>query len=165
MWRQDGDPSHPPPPQEADSPPPPQNRRFWSKLPSPAGRLVPTPPREKMWQVTWQLRILGQKRHFPANSLTKGFSKKPFYQNRCGKFYLPYCSVKVCPPLSCELWRFSSICCKVLSSFIILVFMCVVIYLFCNTDKLSIALLSSYFSSLTVYMIKLYRYVFGQENQ
>jgi len=43
--------------------------------------------------------------------------------------------------------------------------MCVVIYLCCNTNKLSIAVLSSYFSSFTVSLSQLYRYVVGYENK
>jgi hypothetical protein len=71
-WR----PKPSPPPQVADSPP--KTGGFGSKAPSPTWRLVPKSLRDQMWQITWQVRIYGQSRNFPANSSTSGFSEKPF---------------------------------------------------------------------------------------
>jgi hypothetical protein len=55
--------------------------------------------------VTSHVTICGfrQSHNFSVNSLMSGFCKKPFSKIDVGTSYLPYCSVKICPSLSCEL--------------------------------------------------------------
>ncbi len=82
----------PPPPRGGFSP---KTGRIWSQPPSP----------------TWHSRShdmcgIGVKvAIFLQIPQLMGLARNLFSKMYAGNFYLPYCSVKICPPLSCELWE------------------------------------------------------------
>jgi hypothetical protein len=101
-WRQEGDPSHPPlPPQEADSPP-----KQADLVKSAFSHVTVGPKTTKGPDVASHVTKCGfgvKVAISPQIPQRVVLARNLFSKIDAGNFYLLSCSVKICPPLSCEL--------------------------------------------------------------
>ncbi len=96
----------PPPPPPTRSRSTPKTGGFGQSSHYPMWRLVPKVAKGPDVEVTWQVQIWGSKSPFPRQFLNEWFlARNVFCKKDAGNFYLPYSSVKICLPLSCELWE------------------------------------------------------------
>ncbi len=96
----------PPPPKKRIHPP--KTGRFGQSSHFPTWQLVPKVPEGPDVEVTRQVRIWVKVAISPPIPQWLVLARNLFSKIGAGNFYLPYCSVKICPPLSCELWEWYS---------------------------------------------------------
>ncbi len=93
------------------SPPPPWNRftpktgGFGQSSHFPTWGLVPKVAKGPDVEVMWQVWIWGKLAISLPIPQRVVLARNLFIKIDARNFYLPYCSVKICPPLSCELWE------------------------------------------------------------
>jgi hypothetical protein len=92
----------PPPPQEADSPPKQVDLVKVAAI-LPRDGWSPKLPRDQMWKSRDKCGFGVKVAISPPIPQRVVLARNIFSKIDAENFYLPYCSVKICPPLSCEL--------------------------------------------------------------